>query len=362
MKGEGREFLPIYLSVFLSTLGLALSMYFVPIYVQEVGGGYLEVGLAGTARSAPYAIIPFFLAKFAKKLDLLRLYIFGLLLGAVPLLVLPFVLDPYVIVGFMALSGISMAFFWPPSEAMVASSAKENLSKYIGYFSFSWALAFFIGPYLGGVLVGFDFWTLFTVSGLLFLAGLIPIKWLRHREGKLEEGKIGWNPFALGIVVPYSLLMGIMVSIYPAYASTLGFDNLWVGLLFSGFGLLRIAGFYLVKYVKGRGLLVLMASCAVMLAFGLLISLTVDPWVHLALFLAVGLSMGFFFPISLEMVVKMGRSPVEGVGTYEGFFGMGFILGPAIGGVLASYEDYLPYLASGLLMAIPITLLGKKAS
>lgn len=355
-EGEGRAFLPIYASVFLSTLGLAVSMYFVPIYVQQVGGGYLEVGLAGTARSAPYAIIPFFLAKLAEKSGLLKLYIFGLILGAVSLLLLPFFPNPYFIVGLMALSGISMAFFWPPSEAAVASLARKDLSKYIGYYSFSWASAFFLGPYFGGLLSGLGFWPLFTVSGLLFLVGLIPLKWLNIGEGKLEEGKLEWNPYALGVVVPYAILFGVMISIYPAYASKLGFDNLWVGLLFSAFGFLRMVGFYLVKYVERIKIHVLAASCATMIAFGILIAYTKDPLVHLALFMVYGLAMGFFFPISLEMVVRMGEGPVEGVGTFEGFFGVGFILGPALGGLLASYEESLPYLIFGLLMALPLSI------
>lgn len=362
MKGGGKAFLPIYASVFLSTLGLAISMYFVPIYVQQAGGGYLEVGLAGSARSAPYAIIPFFLAKLAKKSGLIRLYIFGLILGAVSLFLLPFFPDPYLIVGLMALSGISMAFFWPPSEATVASLAKENLSKYIGYYSFSWASAFFLGPYFGGLLSSLGFWALFTVSGLLFMAGLLPLKWLKIGEGRLEEGKLGWNPFALGVVVPYAVLLGVIISIYPAYASKLGFDNLWVGLLFSAFGFFRMIGFYLVKYIERMKVYVLVTSCATMVAFGILVAYTKDPFVHLALFMVYGLAMGFFFPISLEMIVKMGRIPVEGVGTYEGFFGVGFILGPALGGLLASYEENLPYLIFGLLMTVPLSLSWKRGS
>ncbi len=354
--GGGRAFLPIYASVFLSTLGLAVSMYFVPIYVQHAGGGYLEVGLAGTARSAPYAIIPFFLAKLAERSGLIRLYIFGLILGAASLLLLPFFPNPYIIVGLMALSGISMAFFWPPSEAAVASLAKEDLSKYIGYYSFSWASAFFLGPYFGGLLSGLGFWPLFTASGLLYLAGLVPLKWLEIGEGKLGEGRLEWNPFAMGVVVPYAILLGVMVSIYPAYASKLGFDNLWVGLLFSAFGFLRMVGFYLVRYVGRAKPYVLAASCAAMVVFGVSVAYTKDPLIHLVLFVIYGLAMGLFFPISLEMIVKMGSGPVEGVGTYEGFFGVGFILGPALGGVLASYEEGLPYLIFGLLMALPLSL------
>ena len=359
-EGGSRTFLPIYASVFLSTLGLAISMYFVPIYVQQAGGGYLEVGLAGTARSVPYAIIPFFLAKLAKRSGLIKLYTFGLILGAISLLLLPFFPDPYFIVGLMALSGVSMAFFWPPSEAAVASLAKENMSKYIGYYSFSWASAFFLGPYLGGLLSGLGFWPLFTVSGILFLAGLVPLKWLDIGEGRLEEGRLEWNPYAMGVVVPYAILLGVMISIYPAYASKLGFDNLWVGLLFSAFGFLRMVGFYLVKHVERMKVHVLAASCAAMVVFGISVAYTKDPMVHLVLFVVYGLAMGFFFPISLERIIRMGKGPVEGVGTYEGFFGVGFILGPALGGIFASYEESLPYIVFGLLMVLPLSLSWKK--
>ncbi len=82
---------------------------------------------------------------------------------------------------------------------------------------------------------------------------------------------------------------------------------------------------------------------------------------HLLLFSILGLLLGLFFPISLEVVVKRGGSAIGSVGVFEGLFGTGFIMGPMLGGLLASYEERLPYIAMGLITLAPIfTLTFKK--
>lgn len=341
----------LYLSVFIATLGLALSMYFVPIYVKELGGGYLEVGLAGVARSAPYAITPFLLVGIVRKLGLARAYVLGPIFGAIPLLALPLVFDPYYVVALMVLSGIGMAFLWPPSEAMVAYMAKDNVSREIGAFSFSWGSAFFIGPYVGGLLGSYDIRLLFFVSGLLMLLGLVPFAKVEVKEGTIERDRKSLWAFIM--VVPYSIMLGLLVSIYPAYATSLGFSPEWVGLLFAAFGLLRLGGFYLVRGIKMKRVALTM-TIATMTAFALVITINHDGMAHLVLFSIVGLSMGIFFPLSLEYVIRKARSRIGSVGMYEGLFGVGFILGPAMGGFLASYDEGLPYIVSGLLMTVSL--------
>lgn len=339
--------------MFIATLGLALSMYFVPIYVKELGGGYLEVGLAGVARSAPYAIIPFLLAGIVRRLGLSRAYILGPVVGAMPLLALPLVPNPYHVIALMVLSGIGMAFLWPPSEAMVAHMAKDNVSREIGVYSFSWASAFFIGPYLGGLLGSYDIGLLFFVSGLLMLLGLIPFAKVRVKEGTIEKERDRRSLWAFIMVVPYSIMLGLLVSIYPAYATSLGFSPEWVGLLFAAFGLLRLVGFYLVRSIKMKRT-ALIVVIATMTAFAWMIAVNRDGTVHLVLFSIVGLSMGVFFPLSLEYVIRKTGSRIGSVGTYEGLFGIGFILGPAMGGFLANYDEGFPYIASGFLMTLSL--------
>ncbi len=69
---------------------------------------------------------PLRLAFLAKKLDPLEIYIIGLVLGFASLVLLPSTSNLYQIIGLMIISGIDMAFLWPPVEAMVAYIARKR--------------------------------------------------------------------------------------------------------------------------------------------------------------------------------------------------------------------------------------------
>jgi len=64
--------------------------------------------------------------------------------------------------------------------------------------------------------------------------------------------------------------------------------------------------------------------------------------------------LGLFFPHIFRGGGKeRGGSAIGPVGVFEGLFEIGFIMGPMLGGLLASYEERLPYVVMGLITLAP---------
>lgn len=157
--------------MFFSSLGLGLTAYFIPTYVQSIGGSMFDVGIVGSAKSALYAFLPFFLGYLSDRGIRRQLYIFGIFvnLASTALLVAAKTV-PYVIVT-QLLASVGYSLLWPITEAMVAESVESDRRvAAMGWYSVSWALGYLIGPGIGGPLVAWGgYLSLFMISSAVLL-------------------------------------------------------------------------------------------------------------------------------------------------------------------------------------------------
>jgi MFS family permease len=146
--------------VFCTSIGLA-CVYLIPAFAEELGAGYLDLGLIGTVRSLPYTFLPVIAGYLGDRLGKLRLYLLSVFAVGFARLLLA---ATYTIQGILAvqvLLGIGLSLFWPISEALVSeiSSLQERASA-IGTYAVSWGLGFLIGPLIGGIIAeaaGFNY-------------------------------------------------------------------------------------------------------------------------------------------------------------------------------------------------------------
>jgi DHA1 family tetracycline resistance protein-like MFS transporter len=148
---------------------------------------------------------------------------------------------------------------------------------------------------------------------------------------------------------------GIVLPMLPYYAESFGASALTVGLLSTSYSLMQ----FIFTPVWGRLsdrhgrrpmiLLSLAGSCIGFLIFGL---------AHSLLFLFIGRMVagiaGAIIPTTNAYIadVTTPETRAKGMGMVGAAFGLGFILGPAIGGFLAPYGyDKAPLLASGMAAA-----------
>jgi len=72
-----------------------------------------------------------------------------------------------------------------------------------------------------------------------------------------------------------------------------------------------------------------------------------------------GFGFSIFFPLTLEIILSKTRKGISGkiIGAYETIFGLGWVIGPIIGGpITQSFGDETPYIIFSII-GIGITIL-----
>lgn len=355
-------------SVFVVSLGLAMSMYMIPIYAQYFGASYLDLGFLGLTRSLPYAVIPLVAGYFSDRFNRVSVYSISVAVNSLSMFILAFSNTMMHIYVAQVLGGIGISLFWPIAEAILSEidDSRERIKAYSQY-NISWASAFLIGPFIGGVLTQFlSLKDLFMLSCLVIVLSTILVVMVRRRYRfvrVLRSGGFGFNLSIAKIycsIIPYSMVYASVVYIFPGYANLHGLSELQVGTLFTVFGLARIGSYYLIPYItKFSSSRLLITASLLMTGSMILIGLAPSiPTFIISLFL-LGFSLGFFFPLTLNMVstrLSMGSLGV-GVGLYEALFGVGFTIGPLANGVVAEIlNPELSYVIIGVLALLIVPL------
>ncbi|MEM2212716.1 MAG: MFS transporter [Candidatus Nezhaarchaeales archaeon] len=367
--------LPIYCSLFLITLGIGAYNPFIPLYAQMLGASYYDLGLIGVAFSFPYLVLPVFTGALSDRFGRRLLFLCGVSCSAIIALLFIFASNVLHIIVIRLFSGVAYAFMWPIAEAIITdlTTAEERI-KAMGRYSFSWSLGFLVGPFIGGsILEGLGFNTLFTVSFSLGLMAVVTASYglLERYEAKYSEFTVEQPSWATPmkeltpiyfVIVTYSITLGLIYAIFPAYAVSINVTFFEVGVLFTILGAVRTITFLGSEVISRMGTnrsigLALIAQTVSMLGIAYLKGFTFLA----VLMVLAGFAMGIFSPLTLSVASR--SAPKERVGTMigfvEAFFGLGFTVGPFIGGLTAElFGATSPYVIVAILSGLTIIPIG----
>jgi MFS family permease len=364
--------------VFFASIGLAY-VYLIPAYAEQLGAGYLDLGLIGTVRSLPYTFLPVIVGYLGDRFGKRRLYLLSVFAVGFATMLLAATNTIEGIVAVQVVLGIGLSLFWPISEALVSeiSSLHERASA-IGMYAVAWGAGSLIGPFIGGItaqVAGFQ--SAFSVAGVLLLitagVSVVTIRGEQERHGGIKRTSVrpSWKVLStvlpmLLVQVPYAIVLAFVLSIFPGYAIQLGLTPSEVGILLSGFGFVRTIVFSLsgrlerIDERKSVGLAFL-GTIPVLLLIplnGSFTALLVDSCL-------MGALIGIIYPQTVAYVSK--RSPSENlgfaIGAYETIFGIGFAAGPLLSGSIAQTvgpDSALLVLAVVALTAIPVLAFSKR--
>ena len=355
MQLSDKERLGFYASVFTASLGLGLYLYFVPIFAQSLGATFLDLGYIGTAGGLIYAVAPFFVGQLADRTSRRLLYVIAILINLTATFSLIFCKSVNDVIMVRTFAGLGLAFFWPTTETLVLDlTRKEERVKEMGRYSIYWASAFLIGPFIGGLIIqNFGFLTLFVISCALSFSSLLGVIVLilpkrslterREAKPKLKEqfGVVKQLLPWYGLLVCYGLIFSIVSSIFPGYANSIGINALLVGVLFTAFGIARVAtyasGHYLhlgERKVLGSASFLLVVACVLIVLFPTFS-------VFLVAIALMGACFAVLFPVSIGLTSRHYSESQLGaaVGFYEGTYGVGAAIGPILAGTLATILD-----------------------
>ena len=346
--------LGFYSSIFVSSLGLGTYIYFVPVFAQRFGATFLDLGYIGTATAVTYAITPIIVGHLADRVNRWRLYTLALLINFTATAALVFSRSVSDIILIRSLGGLGLAFFWPSTEILVLDSApRERRVKEMSLYSVSWGSAFLIGPLLGGfVIQNFGFFNLFLLSSTLIMIAFVQTIFLVAPANKIKEKStihVSEGFHVMRRLIPwyvmvacYGVIFGIVTTILPGYANSVGVNALLIGVIFTAYGLSRVVTFATISryfhFVEKKALLFvsLLISCSC-----LVVGLYPTLYSFLFFALLLGACFAVLFTLTIGLISRHFRDEQVGaaVGSYESVFGIGSALGPTLAGFIAVLSD-----------------------
>lgn len=342
-------------------------MYFVPLFAQQFGATFLELGYIGTSAALIYAVAPVIVGHFADRSSRTWLYAVSLLINAVATVVLTFSRSVEDIVLLRALGGVGFAFLWPAAEVIVVDLVPEDgRVKEMGTYSVAWGFGFLIGPALGGVIVrSLGFANLFLISFLLILAAFFQaVLWVVPYAKPLEK-HVPEKVNVVGRLLPwyvliasYGIIFSTVTTIFPGYANSVGITVEQIGILFALFGISRIAVFGTIQHYLRFGEVKALVLVSVLMSGGILTLAVFRSFLPFLLaVIVIGASFAIIFPISINLISRNFPPERAGaaVGSYESIYGVGTAIGPIFVGAVATIstvrDSFLVVTLFGFLMA-----------
>jgi MFS family permease len=343
-------------------IGISYGLHgpILPLFAKNViGATYSELGLIGLTNFIPYMFIPLFVGILLDRINNGYLLALGAAINSASIYLLSIAQSVPEIMGFRIMTGIAHAFFWPPCEAIISNeSSEKNRVKNISWFTMFFVMGFMVGPLLGTALLeGLDvtYRVLFQIAAFILAAAIITSLLASRKKVKKHHEKFSFSsikemkrfPEVIVLLIFCTSSFGIILTIYPAFLNDNGMSASDILLLYFVFGISRVVSLALVgKFARRTSQTLIAGTIAV--SAGLAISVVADSIFTFGIALVLmGFGFSIFFPLTLEIILSKTRKRISGkiIGAYETVFGMGWAIGPTIGGpITQSFGNESPYL------------------
>ncbi len=343
-------------------IGISYGLHgpILPLFAKNIiGASYSELGLIGLTNFIPYMFIPVFVGILLDRFNNGYLLALGAVINSASIYLLSVAQSVPEIMGFRIMTGVAHAFFWPPCESIISNhSTEQNRVKNISWFTMFFVIGFMIGPLFGNAfLEGFDitYRVLFQITAFILATAIISAllvskkNIVNHHErfslSSIKEMKK--FPEVIILLIFCTSCFGIILSIYPAFLNDNGMSDTDILYLYFVFGISRVASLALAgKFSRKTSQTLIAATVAV--SVGLALSVVSNSIIIFgAALILMGFGFSIFFPLTLEIILSKTRKNISGkiIGAYETVFGIGWAIGPTLGGPLTeSFGDKAPYL------------------
>ncbi|MEO2200509.1 MAG: MFS transporter, partial [Nitrosopumilus sp.] len=355
-------------------IGISYGLHgpILPIFAKNViGATYSELGLIGLANFVPYMFIPLFVGILLDRINNTYLLAIGAAINSASIYLLSIAQSVPELLGFRIMTGVAHAFFWPPCESIISNeSTEKNRVKNISWFTMFFVMGFMIGPLLGTAFLenlDITYRILFQIAAFILAAAIITALLASRKRIKVHHERFSFSaikdmkkfPEVITLLIFCTSSFGIILTIFPAYLNDKGMDATDVLYLFFAFGISRVISLALAgKFAKRTSQTLIAATLAV--SIGLAISVVADSIITFGIALVLmGFGFSIFFPLTLEIILSKTKKGISGkiIGAYETIFGLGWAVGPTIGGpITQSFGDETPYIIFSII-GIGITIL-----
>ena len=347
MKRPSSPLLLVNLTALIIGVSYGLHGPVLPIFAKNVAGAtYTELGLVGVANFFPYLMIPLLVGILLDRFNGGHLLAVGVVINSASVCLLSVVQSVPEIVALRIMSGVAHAFFWPPCESIISDHSREGERvRNISGFAIFFVAGFMAGPLVGAALLdglGASYGMLFQLTALVMAAALVSSAMLSRSHRQRPHRRFAASslleivrfPVVIVVLVFCTAAFGIMLTIYPAHLSDKGISDAEILVLYFVFGIARVGSLAMAGRLASRAGAVLSLAMAGVAA-GFAVSAFADgPGGFAVALVLMGFGLSIFFPLTLEVVLSRtgSRSVGKIIGAYETLFGVGWMVGPAIGG------------------------------
>jgi MFS family permease len=363
----------------LFSLGTGIIATVVPLFAGRVGGSHLDVGMLGLFYGIAYLASAIPSGLMADRLGTKTIMLAGM----------AFTLASYL--GYSAsstiphlgaarvLEGIGWATWWCSLEALTTHMATEKGSgRLMGFISTVYGSGFVGGSILAGLLSaglghGFAFRAALALSLLatVMFYGLVRIPRETHDEQAQASARQGTEaPRGLRALVPYivavlySFAMHATMVLLPLYALGILGTETMVGVLMATFWFGRVVAFTTAGMMSDRhgSVPVLMFALGTAVVASVLVGTLTHGMAMIASAFALGVGLGSVFPACIALISRCVPAHRRGAatGVFETMVGVGMIVGPAAGGLVAqSLSPGVTYYVNALVMVPALFILAR---
>ncbi|MEJ2259007.1 MAG: MFS transporter [Nitrosopumilaceae archaeon] len=343
-------------------IGISYGLHgpILPVFAKNViGANYSELGLIGLANFIPYMFIPLFVGILLDKFNNGYLLALGASINSASIYLLSVAHSVPELMGFRIMTGIAHAFFWPPCESIISKESPEkDRVRNISWFTMFFVLGFMIGPLLGTVFLeemDITYRILFQITAFILATAIISALLVSRRNVKNHHEKFSFSsikemkkfPELIILLIFCTSSFGIILSIYPAFLNDNGMSDTDILYLYFAFGVSRVVSLALAGKLSRHTSKTLIAA-TIAVSLGLALSVVSESIIIYGVALVLmGFGFSIFFPLTLEIILSKTRKGISGkiIGAYETVFGIGWAIGPTIGGpITQSFGDQAPYL------------------
>ena len=355
-------------------IGISYGLHgpILPIFAKNViNATYSELGLIGLTNFIPYMFIPLFVGILLDRINNGYLLALGAAINSVSVYLLSIAQSVPEIMGFRIITGVAHAFFWPPCESIISNeSTEKNRVKNISWFTMFFVIGFMVGPLLGTALLDnldITYRILFQITAFILASAIITAVLVSKGNIRNHHEKFSFSsikemkkfPEVITLLIFCTSSFGIILTIYPAFLNDNGMTASDILLLYFIFGISRVVSLALAGKFARRTSHTLIAA-TITVSAGLALSIVADSIITFGIALVLmGFGFSIFFPLTLEIILSKTRKNISGkiIGAYETVFGIGWAIGPTIGGpITQSFGDNMPYLIF-CVIGIGVTLL-----
>jgi MFS family permease len=369
VEGKAGLLRVLYVTIFLTSIGLGTTSFMLPVYATSLGANYVDLGLMGVLKNVVYTLMTLAVGYLLDRFERFRIYFGSMILGAVVTALFSTMTQVSFLIAWSSVLGLVSAAFWVTASTLIANiSPPDRLSQSMGRYNLSWVLGFVVGPAAGGYIssaYGFQVLFLFLAAVIIVSVTIIflrikpAITLLNRSDSKgFSFAPLRGLTLAYLTLVPFVCILGIYMAIMPGYLKLVGLTPALVGLLITMTNGVRGVGFFNAERFISWGTRRSVYLSSLLLFVGMIIFSYASSTLEYALPLVLyGTAAGIMTPLMLDYIAKRCDKGNLGaaMGLHEGVYGVGMCLGPMVGGVIA--EVWGPPLLYRLLAGLALTML-----